>query len=110
MEHDSTRTDAGSTAVFAAEAWFEPIEAGLRERVRGFIEELLEQELTAALGRSRHERLAGEPKSYGTGRVSVSSWAASARWRSAYHGRAWPMPTAAAHGSGVARRCRAAPG
>jgi transposase-like protein len=67
MEQDSTRTDPGSTALFAGEAWFDPIEAGIRGRVRGFIEELLEQELTAALGRSRHERVAGEPKSYRNG-------------------------------------------
>jgi hypothetical protein len=31
-------------------AWFDPIEAGIRERVRRFIQELLEQELTTALG------------------------------------------------------------
>ena len=35
--------------------------------VRGFIHELLEQELTAALGRTRHERAAGEPKGYRNG-------------------------------------------
>jgi len=67
MEQDSTRTDPGSTAPFAGEAWFDPIEAGIRERVRGFIEELLEQELTAALGRNRHARVAGEPKGYRNG-------------------------------------------
>ena len=48
MEQDSKQTDLGSTALFAGEAWFDPIETGIRERVRGFIEELLEQELTAA--------------------------------------------------------------
>jgi Transposase, Mutator family len=35
--------------------------------VRGFIQELLEQELTAALGRTRHERAEGEPKGYRNG-------------------------------------------
>jgi putative transposase len=40
----------------AGEAWFDPIEAGLRGRIRGFIEELIEQELGAALGRGRYER------------------------------------------------------
>jgi len=35
--------------------------------VRGFIEELLEQELTAALGRTRHERAEGEPAGYRNG-------------------------------------------
>ena len=50
MEQNSTTTNAESTGLFAGEAWFDPIEAGIRDRVRGFIEELLEQELTQALG------------------------------------------------------------
>jgi transposase-like protein len=66
MDEDST-TAAGGTALFAGEAWFDPIEAGIRGRIRGFIEELLEQELTAALGRARHERAAGEVKGYRNG-------------------------------------------
>ena len=67
MEENSTKTDADGTALFAGEAWFDPIEAGIRDRVRGFIEELLEQELTAALGRTRHERAEGEPAGYRNG-------------------------------------------
>ncbi len=67
MEETSTKTDADGTALFAGEAWFDPIEAGIRDRVRGFIEELLEQELTAALGRTRHERAEGEPAGYRNG-------------------------------------------
>jgi transposase-like protein len=55
MDEDSTKRPA-EAALLAGEAWFDPIEAGLRERIRGFIEELLEQELTAALGRRRHGR------------------------------------------------------
>jgi putative transposase len=35
--------------------------------VRGFIEELLEQELTQALGRTRHERSDGKPAGYRNG-------------------------------------------
>ena len=35
--------------------------------MRGFIQELLEQELTAALGRVRHERAEGEPAGYRNG-------------------------------------------
>ena len=46
-------------ALFAGEAWFDPIEAGLRDRIRGLIEELVEQELEAALGRGRYERAGG---------------------------------------------------
>jgi len=53
MEKNST-TDA--TPLFVGEAWFDPIEAELRERVRGFLEEMIEQEATAALGRSRYQR------------------------------------------------------
>jgi len=47
MGDDSTATQVAQAAsLFAGEAWFDPIEAGIRDRVRGFIEELLEQELT----------------------------------------------------------------
>jgi len=67
MEQGSTTTEAADTGLFAGEAWFDPIEAGIRERVRGFIEELLEQELTAALGRGKSERASGEPKGYRNG-------------------------------------------
>ena len=55
MGKDSTKGTA-EPALFAGEAWFDPLEAGLRERIRGFIEELVEQELEAALGRGRYGR------------------------------------------------------
>src|SRR5215218_3531200 len=55
MDNDSS-ADTGEPALFAGAAWFDPIEAGLRGRIRGFIEELVEEELTGALGRQRHER------------------------------------------------------
>ena len=67
MEESSTKTEANGTLLFAGEAWFDPIEAGIRERVRGFIQELLEPELTAALGRARHEWAEGEPAGYRNG-------------------------------------------
>ena len=67
MEQGSTNTDANGMGLFAGDAWFDPIEAGIRERVRGFIEKLLEQELTAALGRDKSERAAGAPKGYRNG-------------------------------------------
>ena len=54
MDEHSTKVDgrtaADGTGLFTGAAWFDPIEAGLRGRIRGFIGELLEQELTAALG------------------------------------------------------------
>jgi putative transposase len=55
MDSDSTTISSDAT-LFAGEAWFDPIEASLRGRVRGFIEGLLEEELAAALGRGRYER------------------------------------------------------
>ena len=42
--------------VFLGENWFDPLEAAVRTRVRGFIEDLLEAELDAALARKRYER------------------------------------------------------
>ncbi len=55
MEQDSIEGSAGP-ALFAGEAWFDPIESGIRGRIRGLTEELVEQELAAALGRGRYER------------------------------------------------------
>jgi putative transposase len=54
MEKNSTGTPEAS--LFDGTAWFDPIEAGVRERIRGFIETMLEEELTAALGRGRYRR------------------------------------------------------
>ena len=54
MEKHSTETP--DAILFEASAWFDPIETGIRDRVRGFIEELLEEELTATLGRARYRR------------------------------------------------------
>jgi transposase-like protein len=55
MNKDST-TSAVADGLFAGDAWFDPIEAGLRGRIRGFIEAMLEEELTAALGGGRYDR------------------------------------------------------
>ena len=38
---------------FRGEDWFDPLEGAVRERIRGFIEEMLEGELDAALQRRR---------------------------------------------------------
>ena len=67
MDENSTKTEADGTSLFAGGAWFDPIEAGIRDRVRGFIQELLEQELAAALGRARHERAEGKPAGHRNG-------------------------------------------
>lgn len=53
---------------FLFDSWFDPIEAGLRERVRGFIETMIRTELDEALGRARYARSSaaeGEPRPAG---------------------------------------------
>jgi putative transposase len=44
------------TELFLGDDWFDPLEAGVRSRIRTFIEALLEAELDAALSRKRYER------------------------------------------------------
>ena len=58
MTTNSTMPTASSTEgeQFLCDDWFDPLENGVRTRIRGFIEELLEAELDAALGRARYER------------------------------------------------------
>ena len=48
--------NAAEGRLFLGDDWFDPLETGVRTRIRGFIEELLETELAAALGRERYER------------------------------------------------------
>src|SRR6516164_4969605 len=71
MSNDSTKPAALQSEAVAAAAvlddWFDPIEAGLRGRVREFIQTMIESELEAALCRPRYGRRAtaqeegGEP-------------------------------------------------
>ena len=58
MTIDSTKSAIGSSegGHFLCDDWFDPLETGVRTRIRGFIEELLEAELDAVLGRDRYER------------------------------------------------------
>jgi putative transposase len=72
----------GDEVPFLGADWFDPLEAGVRQQIRSFIEEMLESELAAALGRARYDRSAGaaghrnghrDRQLLGTfGRVSVS--------------------------------------
>ena len=55
MEQHSREPSAGSSDFLDA-GWFDPIEVAIRDRVRGFIETLVEAELDEALGRSRYQR------------------------------------------------------
>ncbi len=47
---------ASAPSPFADSDWFDPLEEAVRGQVRSFIEQLLEEELEAALGRRRYER------------------------------------------------------
>src|SRR3954468_13337713 len=47
---------AAETELFLGADWFDPLEAGVRTRIRSYIEELLEAELEAALSRKRYAR------------------------------------------------------
>ena len=83
---------AAETAVYLFDNWFDPIEGGLRDRVREFIHTMIEGELDIALSRARYARHAKSPNgeaeegsvppvtatAIGRGRC----WEASAGWRS----------------------------
>src|SRR6266700_6539470 len=60
MSNNSTKSPAlqseAKTAVHLLDDWFDPIEAGLRGRVREFIQTMIESELEAALVRPRYGR------------------------------------------------------
>ena len=52
---------AAETAVYLFDNWFDPIEGGLRDRVREFIHAMIEGELDIALSRPRYARHAKSP-------------------------------------------------
>jgi transposase-like protein len=60
MKNVITKSDSsqpvGETAVYLFDDWFDPIEAGVRDRVRGFIQAMIEGELDETLMRPRYGR------------------------------------------------------
>jgi putative transposase len=60
MTSDTTKSDCAQLAneglPLLFDNWFDPIESAVRARVRGFIEELIENELEAVLARPRYGR------------------------------------------------------
>src|SRR6201987_5900409 len=60
MTNNSTKLPVlgsdGEIAVGLLDEWFDPIEAGLRDRVRDFIQTMIESELEAVLSRPRYAR------------------------------------------------------
>ena len=75
MINNSTKSSVlgseAETAVHLLDDWFDPIEAGLRERVRELIQMLIESELEAVLSRPRYARRAkADPENDGAGGVA----------------------------------------
>jgi putative transposase len=66
MEQDNTEPVADATAGALFDDWFDPIEMEVRTKVRGFIETMIEEELSMVLCRSRYGRPAGSPAEAGT--------------------------------------------
>jgi len=62
---ETTKTE--SAAPLIGGDWIDPLEDGVRIRVRDFIETILEEELEAALGRGRYERKSEGAKGYRNG-------------------------------------------
>jgi putative transposase len=62
----------GETAVYLFNNWFDPIEGGLRDRVREFIHAMIEGELDMALSRPRYARHAKSPSGEAEETVGVT--------------------------------------
>src|ERR1700736_3260583 len=94
-------------AVGFLDEWFDPIEAGLRDRVREFIQTMIESELEAVLaGPRRIPRTMAPAVSPATGTVTdrARCWGPLAGWRSRCRGRG-STPRRARPRNGRARRC-----
>src|SRR5258708_32220643 len=71
MKSITTRPDSSQsvadTAVYLFDDWFDPIEAAVRDRVRGFIQAMIEGELDEKLQRARYGR---RPKGLSSARTA----------------------------------------
>ncbi len=63
---------AAETAVYLFDHWFDPIETGLRDRVREFIHAMIEGELDMALSRPRYARHAKPSSGQAAGAVGAT--------------------------------------
>src|ERR1700758_2181686 len=76
MTDNTTKSPAlqsqAETAVQLLDDWFDPIEAGLRDRVREFIQTMIEAELEAALSRPRYGRRPKTDPDHADGRSGIS--------------------------------------
>ena len=96
MTNVTTKPDSSQpqteTAVHLFDNWFDPIEAGLRDRAREFLEAMLEGELDMVLARSHYARRAkpssGDAREWSAPLVTATAtgrgrcWEVSAKWRS----------------------------
>src|SRR5919198_497561 len=75
MKSISTKSDSSQpvadTAVYLFDDWFDPIEAAVRDRVRGFIQAMIEGELGGSLERPRYGRPPKSSNSASDGRIAV---------------------------------------
>ena len=71
QEVDSSQP-AAETAVYLFDDWFDPIEAGVRDRVREFIQAMVEGELDSALMRPRYGRRSQSSSGDADGPVDVT--------------------------------------
>src|SRR5438034_8676212 len=66
-----TLQSEATAAVHLLDDWFDPIEAGLRDRVREFIQTMIESELETVLSRPRYARRPkADPENDGAGGVT----------------------------------------
>jgi len=76
MKSITTKSDSSQpvadTAVYLFDDWFDPIEAAVRDRVRGFIQAIIEGELDEKLQRPRYGRRPKSLSSVDDGGIAVS--------------------------------------
>jgi putative transposase len=76
MKSITTKSDSSQpfadTAVYLFDDWFDPIEAAVRDRVRGFIQAMIEGELDEKLQRPRYGRRPKSLSSVDDGGTAVS--------------------------------------
>jgi hypothetical protein len=96
MTNVTTKPDSSQpqteTAVHLFDNWFDPIEAGLRDRAREFLQAMLEGELDMVLARSHslavRSRRAAMRREWSAPLVTATAtgrgrcWGVSAKWRS----------------------------
>ena len=118
MTSTTTKPEAvqpeSETSAYLFDDWFDPIEAGLRDQVRGFIETMIRSELDAALARPRYARRPAASEGGDGTAAGVAGYRHGSRVRTLTGTfgsteitmpRAASRPTTARRPSGRARHC-----